>query len=316
MQKKHKIGLLVVLLIACVCLYLFWGLKPNSWQYALSRRIPKTLAMVTMGAAIAFSSLIFQTLTNNRILTPSVMGLDALYLFLQTLMVYMLGDQTLVLIGVRENFLLSVLGMMLFSAVLYQLMFKRAGRSIYFLLLIGMVFSTFFQSITSFMQMVIDPNEFSIVQNSSFASFNNIKTELLGLSMVLFLGLSTLAMSYLTKLDVMALGREHAINLGIAYDKVTKKLLMVVVMMVAIATALVGPITFLGLLVVNLARETMQTHKHAWLLAASVLISGIALIGGQFLVERLFQFKTPLSIVINLVGGIYFIYLLLKGKKQ
>ncbi|WP_205689094.1 iron chelate uptake ABC transporter family permease subunit [Bacillus subtilis] len=73
---------------------------------------------------------------------------------------------------------------------------------------------------------------------------------------------------------------------------------------------------FLGLLVVNVARELFRTYRHTYLLLGSFFISVIALVGGEFLVEKVFTFQTPLSVLIDLVGGLYFIYLLLKESRS
>ena len=121
---------------------------------------------------------------------------------------------------------------------------------------------------------------------------------------------------FMKVLDVMGLGREHAINLGVEYDKIVKRMLLVVVVLTATATALVGPITFLGLLVVNIARYMMHTYKHSVLSLTTLLISIVALVGGQFLVEHVLDFGVSVGILINFVGGIYFIYLLMKGRTQ
>src|SRR5699024_9975299 len=117
---------------------------------------------------------------------------------------------------------------------------------------------------------------------------------------------------------VLALGKDHATNLGIPYDYdyVVKRLLIIVAILISISTALIGPITFLGLLVVNIAHEFMKTYRHVYIILGAVLLSIIALVGGQFIVERVFVFQTTVSVIINLVGGIYFIYLLLKENKS
>lgn len=116
-------------------------------------------------------------------------------------------------------------------------------------------------------------------------------------------------------LDVLGLGRDQAVNLGVNYEGVVKQLLVLVAILTAIATALVGPITFLGLLVANTAYWLLPTHRHGYIIPAAILISCIALVGGQLLVERVFTFKTTLSVVINFLGGIFFIYLVLKESR-
>ncbi|AKL95354.1 ABC-type enterochelin transport system, permease component [Clostridium aceticum] len=316
MSYRKKIGLLTLLLVVLTVLFLGIGLNSNNWSYALSRRIPRIAAILLTGSVIAFSTMVFQTITNNRILTPSVLGLDALYIFIQTLIVFIFAGRSLTLVSRHTNFLLSVLLMIIFSSILYKFLFKKEQQNIYFLLLIGLIFSTLFQSLSSFMQMLIDPNEFGIVQSRMFASFNNVNTDLLYIAIGIILCAGVYTYPYIKIMDVLSLGREEAINLGIDYDKSVKRMLIVVVIMVSVATALVGPITFLGLLVVNLARELLHTYQHKYLITTSILISGIALVGGQLMVERVLNFKTPLSVIINLVGGLYFIYLLLKEGKE
>ncbi|MDQ0270515.1 iron chelate uptake ABC transporter family permease subunit [Cytobacillus purgationiresistens] len=316
MSNKTKIGILAAISIILIFTFLFVGLGSN-WDYVLPRRGKKVLAIVITGGVIAFSTMIFQTITNNRILTPSIIGLDSLYLLIQTFLIFVLGSLNVTVVNHNINFLISVALMVLFASLLYQLLFKNeGGQNIYFLLLVGIIFGTFFNSISSFMEVLIDPNEFMLVQDRMFASFNNVNTELLVIAIVLIILSGLYFFRFVKYLDVLSLGREQAINLGVDYDYVVKRLLIIVAILISIATALVGPITFLGLLVANVAHEFMKTYQHKYLIISSVLISIIALVGGQLIVERVFTFSTTLSVIINFVGGVYFIYLLLKESKK
>src|SRR5690606_3328596 len=146
--------------------------------------------------------------------------------------------------------------------------------------------------------------------------FNNVNTNLLFISILLVIAATIYFFRFYKYLDVLSLGRDHALNLGVDYDKVIKHLLIVIAILVSVATALVGPITFLGLLVVNVAHEFLRTYKHSYLIVGSVLISIVALVAGQFIVERIFTFSTTVSVIINFVGGVYFLYLLLKENKS
>lgn len=312
---KKKLIFLFVFALALIAVFMFIQAGGN-WDYVLPRRGKKVLAMIITGGAIAFSTVVFQTITNNRILTPSIMGLDSLYMLFQTFMVYIFGSAGLTMMGKNVNFIISVGLMALFSLVFYKLLFKREGQNIYFLLLLGLIFGTLFQSLSTFMEVLIDPNEFQIVQDKMFASFNNINTELLVLSIVLMVGIAIYFTRYAKFLDVIALGKDQAVNLGVDYDKVVKRMLIVVAVLISISTALVGPITFLGLLVANVSYQFMRTYRHHFLILGSMLLSVIALVGGQLLVERVFTFSTTLSVIINLAGGVYFIYLLLKESKS
>lgn len=315
-MRRHKVlYILFLLVVVCSVLFLVYGLNPNSYQYALSRRIPKLIAIAMTGSGVAVSSVIFQTVTNNRILTPSVLGLDSLYNLFQTLIVFSLGSLNVALMGSNLNFLIAGGLMIIFSLFLFKMMFRRENTNLFFLLMIGMIFGTLFSSLSSFMQMVMDPNEFLIVQNKMFASFNNVKSSLLGISTIT-MGLTLFwVLKDAKKLDVIALGKEQAINLGIDYDRMVRKMLVAVAILVSVSTALVGPITFLGILVTNLAYQMIKDYRHSIVIPTSILLSLLALIGGQFLVERVFQFNTTIGVIINFVGGLYFIYILLKEER-
>ncbi|MFI8491375.1 iron chelate uptake ABC transporter family permease subunit [Peribacillus butanolivorans] len=314
MNNKGKIILLAVVATVLTAGYIFWDLGPN-WDYALPRRIIKIIAIIVVGCAIAFATVVFQTVTNNKILTPSILGLDSMYMLIQTGVIFLFGSTHVMILNKNLNFLVTLTAMLIFSSLLFKFMFKQ-NRNIYFLLLIGIIFGTLFGSMSSFMQVLIDPNEFQIIQNKMFASFNNVNTDLLTLAIVLMIAVIVYFMRFLKYLDVMSLGRDQAINLGVDYDFVTKRVLIVVTILISISTALIGPITFLGLLVANVAYQFIKSYQHKHILPGAMLISVIALVGGQFIVERIFTFSTTLSVIINFVGGVYFIYLLLKENKS
>ncbi|MFC5711235.1 iron chelate uptake ABC transporter family permease subunit [Thalassorhabdus alkalitolerans] len=314
MGFKGRLVILAILSTALIGAFVFVNVGSN-WDYVLPRRGVAVYAMILTGTAIAFSTLIFQTITNNRILTPSILGLDSLYMLIQTFIIFVFGSMS-TLMSSNINFLLSVGLMLIFSALLYRLFFKKNQQNIYLLLLLGIIFGTLFSSLSGYMEMLIDPNEFQIVQDRSFASFNNVKTDLIYLSTILIVLCAVYVSRFAKYLNVLSLGREHAINLGVNYDYVVKRLLIVVVILISVATALVGPITFLGLLVVNVAYSFINTYRHGYLIIGSILISIVALVGGQLVVERVLGFSVPISVVINLVGGTYFIYLLLKESKK
>jgi len=314
MGYKKKTIILTGVALLSIMLYIFYQLTGNI-GYILPKRIIKVVAIVLTGGSIAIATTLFMTITNNRILTPSIMGIDSLYLLTQTFIIYIFGSQSLIMMNSNLNYLLSIGVMVLFSLLFYRLLFRGEDNNIYFLLLVGMILGTFFSSFTSFMQVLIDPNEFMVAQDKMFASVNNVNTSLVYLSIILVSIVLVYFIQFYKYLDVLALGKDHATNLGVPYDYVVKRLLIIVAILISISTALIGPITFLGLLVVNIAREFMKTYRHSYIIYGSVLLSIIALVGGQFIVERVFVFQTTVSVIINFVGGIYFIYLLLKENK-
>ncbi|CUO90492.1 iron chelate uptake ABC transporter family permease subunit [Clostridium sp. NSJ-49] len=316
MKNNKKLIILSIVAVALIGLFLTIGVNSANYQYAMYRRIPKVIAMVLTGAAIGFSSLIFQTVTNNRILTPSILGLDSLYVLLQTTVVFLLGSSSVLITNGNINFIITIVVMIAFSAVLYKFVFRKGTKNIFTILLIGVICGTLFESLTNFMQVLIDPTEFLTVQDKMMASFNNVNTDIMLLASIVIILSIAYCYDIVKVLDVMSLGRDEAISLGVDYDKMSKKILVIVVILTSVSTALVGPITFLGLLVVNIARQMINTYKHEVLGLATIIISVIALVGGQLIVEQLLDFGTSVSVIINFIGGIYFIYLVMKERNR
>ncbi|SDO00352.1 iron chelate uptake ABC transporter family permease subunit [Alkalicoccus daliensis] len=315
MGSKWKIILLILVTLVLSTVFMTIGADGN-WEYVLPRRGKMLAAFALTGGAIAYSTVVFQTITGNRILTPNIIGLDSLYLLVQTFIIFVFGSLSFVMTTANVNFVLSSFIMVGFAFLFYKLLFRGEKHQLYFLLLVGFVLGTFFSSLTTFMQVLMDPNEFQTVQNRMFASFQRVETDLLFITGTVFAILTLLGLRYRPYLDVIALGKDHAVNLGVPYDRIVKRLLILVAALISIATALVGPIMFLGLLVANVTYELMRTYEHRVLLPASMLVGMSSLLLGQLVVEHVFTFNTTLSVIINFVGGVYFLWLILKERKS
>ncbi|EOI4811338.1 iron chelate uptake ABC transporter family permease subunit [Campylobacter coli] len=311
MRKKILILAFLTLIMALV--FVFAGLKDFD-EYALKNRFLQIAAIVIVAICIAISTVIFQTLCNNKILTPAIIGLDSLYMLLQSALVFSLGSANLSIYRNDINFLITLACMVVFSLGLYKILFS-SDKSIYLIMLLGLIFGTLFSTLSSFFEILIDPDEFMIIQGRMFASFDNVAFDVLALAYIVTLLSFIWIFRYMKFLDPLSLGKDLSINLGINYQKISKHLMIIIAILTSISTALVGPITFLGLLVVNITYELFKTAKHSILLLACILISILALLGGVFFVSRIFDYNTTISVIINFLGGIYFIYLVLKGNK-
>lgn len=315
LHGSNRLIALVVMTVVAIVAFMTVGVEAD-WAFVLEHRGTKVLTMLAVACALGMSTVVFQTVTHNTILTPAVMGLDALYLFLQAVLVLVLGSVGVVGLGVVPKFGLEIVLMVVLSVAMMRWLFTGHASSLHLMLLVGMVLGILFRSMTSFAMRMIDPNEFAALQDRMFANFNTIHTQLLWPSLVLLV----LGVAYFWRqrhvLDVLALGRDAAVNLGIDYQPQVLRLLVVMCAMVAISTALVGPVTFFGLLVANMAYQWMGTRRHQWVLPAAVLWGGILLLGGQVVLERVLGFNAALSVVVEFVGGLVFIWLLLRKGKQ
>lgn len=315
--SRQGVRLTALAVLAAVTLLAFMTLGVEAdWAFVLQHRGTKALTMLVVACALGMSTVVFQTVTHNTILTPAVMGLDALYLFLQAVLVLVLGSVGVVQLGLLPKYGLEIVLMVTLSVGLMRWLFTGHASSLHLMLLVGMVMGILFRSMTSFAMRMIDPNEFATLQDRMFANFNTIHTQLLLPSLVV-LALGT-AFFWRRRhvLDVLALGRDAAVNLGVHYQRQVLQLLVVMCAMVAISTALVGPVTFFGLLVANMAYQWMGTRRHAWVLPAVVLWGCVLLLAGQVVLERVLGFNSALSVVVEFVGGLVFIYLLMRKGKQ
>ena len=315
LDNRTKLIMLLVITAGAIALFLCYGLTQKNMGYFLPLRLRKLAAITLVSYSVGYSAVVFQTITGNKILTPSVMGLDSLYLFVQTVIVFFFQSKTLTVMKGNLNFMISVAVMVGLSWLLYLLLFKGEHKNIYFLLLAGMVFGRLFGGLASFMQVLLDPNEFEVLQGKMFASFTSINTGLLGISAVICIVCLLMTWKDNKKLDVLALGADTAVNLGVDYKRLVRKHLMIVSVLISVSTALVGPITFLGLLVVSLARQLMDTYRHGELTKGACLLSMCFLIYGLFLVEKVFSMGTTLSVIINFTGGLYFLYYMVRQAK-
>jgi iron complex transport system permease protein len=312
MTDKKKIYLLLIINSAFLVLLLGKGLTFDNYQFFLSLRIPKVIAIVLAAIAIALSSLAFQTITSNRILTPSVMGFDSLYLLTQIIIVFICGSMSVFYLNPYLNFAVCTVTMMLFSVVLFNFYFRSGSSNLLLLLLVGIILGQVFGNLTSMIAMMLSPNEFASLQANMFASFNHVKVELIYISLPVIACAAFFLFKMHQTLNVLWLNHENATSLGVNVKATNRQVLLLSTILIAVSTALVGPVLFFGFLVTNLTREWIQSYQHRTLFIACVLIAVCTLLIGQFVIEHIFKFQTTLSVVINFVGGAYFLRLLLK----
>ncbi|OCG33019.1 enterobactin ABC transporter permease [Gilliamella sp. Choc4-2] len=315
-QKRHilcqkRVLLLLIIALVCIICFMTFNLKGNI-SYILKHRTWVMLTMILVAFSAATSTLLFQTVTNNRILTPSIMGFESLFVLIQTVVIFCIDSQGIPYIGIIGKFVFESLLLILFSLFLYRGLFTRIKKNLHLVLLIGIILGTLFRSFSNLLQRLMTPSEFAVLQSRIFATFTRAEPILIIFSLVIvaIVGLFLWQMRF--KFDVLALGRDNAINLGIDYQKSVTIILLLVSVLVSVSTALVGPFTFLGLLITNLAYSISGSSQHRFLLPTAFLLGVIFLVGGQMFLERVLNMVGALSIVIEFIGGSLFIFLLLK----
>ena len=241
--------------------------------------------------------------------------MNSLYTLIHTAVVFFADTGSFLALNANASFAVDVVLMGLIATVIYGWLFQKTRHNVLYVLLIGTVLSSFFSSIQTTLTRIMDPNEYDTLLTTLVASFSNVNSEIILLSILLLSAVIFVLRKDLMLLDVLTLGKEQAINLGVDYDRSIRRLLLGVTLCIAVATAMVGPISFLGLIIANLARQLLKTYRHTQLILGSALFGMIVLVGGQLLVEHIFTYSIPVSVFITVGGGIYFLYLLLAAKK-
>lgn len=318
-HKRNVIRLVIlsVAVLISIAVYLLINShpeKPGLFRYILSLRLPALICMIIACISIGVATLIFQSIVNNRIVTPALLGMNSIYSFLHTAAVFLLGTGSTLFLNANLAFAVDLVTMGVVATLIYWYLFKKTGHNILYIMLIGTVLSSLFGSVQSAMIRVMDPNEYDALLGTLVADFNNVNGEIILFAIIMLFAIAFILRKELKLLDVITMGRHQAINLGVDYDNVIRKLLFGVVLCMAVATATIGPVSFLGLIVANMSRQILKTYKHSHLIVGASLMGMLALIGGQMVSQHLFHFTVPVSTFVTIAGGIYFLYLLLFKK--
>ncbi|HJE51722.1 MAG TPA: iron chelate uptake ABC transporter family permease subunit [Tessaracoccus flavescens] len=311
LSPSARIGIALGFCVLAAIAFLFINIK-GSLDFAIPFRGRKLAAMALVGWATGVATVAFQTVTNNRLLTPSILGLDALYAFIQTALIFFLGVSFIGTLGPYAIFAVSVALMLLAAMALTGLLFGRKGRSVYLVVLAGLVLGSILRSFSSLISRILDPTSYLVLQGNLFASFNAVNPELITLCALIVAGSSWWLWTQRNTLDVLTLGRESAVSLGVPYAKTVRRILLVATLLVCVSTALVGPITFLGLIVAAVAYQIAGSGKHAFTMPFAGLLGVGVLVAGQAVLEQVFDLGTVLSVIIEFAGGIAFIWLVIR----
>lgn len=302
---------LLVCALALVFLFLGSGMD---FDYLIPKRLARLAAMFIGGVCVACSSIVFQTITGNRILTPAVMGYEAVYLLWQALLVLAMGTYSLVALSRSGNFALSVLLLLGYSWTIHRWLFRDNSNNVYVLLLVGLVLTMVINTFTQFVQLRVSPGEFSVLLGFSQASFNRAQPEQLLYSAAAVIGILLIGRQALPALDVLSLGGDQATSLGVDYAREVRLYLALIATLVAISTSLLGPTAFMGIFVANATYALTRTFRHRITLPMGSAIAIAIFISAQLLVEHLFNYKTTVGILVNLLCGGYFLVLMVRTR--
>ncbi|WP_297377194.1 iron chelate uptake ABC transporter family permease subunit [uncultured Helcococcus sp.] len=322
-KEKQKYFMTLSILIFLSLVSIYGLLKYNnpvavdspSFLPVIRRRQNAIIAMLIAATCHAFSTLLFQTITNNRIITPSLLGFEAVYSTINTATMYFLGINSFIAISGMTFYLSQIAIMILISLILFSTLLRK-DRGVDFLLLVGIIMGQGLRSVSAFMRRLLSPSEFDILQAKLFASVNNSDSSYFLISAILVLLVVGIIFSKSSKLNVIGLGSSASTNLGIDYKKSVIYSLIGISILMSISTALIGPMNFFGFIIVSLTYEFANTYDHKYLFMMTLFLAFFILTTSYFIMNHIFNANGVVSILIELVGGLYFIYIVFrKGKR-
>jgi len=305
------IAALVAVASACFLLMFIRG----SFEFAFERRLTMWGTMVVVAFTQGVGTVVFHTVTHNRILTPSIMGFDSIYTLMQTVLVSVFGGLFLVNADGVPMLLGQTAAMVLFATVLYRWLFSGKFGSLYILLLVGVVFGMAFDSISIFLQRLLNPTDYDMLSVELMGRMSSVDAAYLPWAFGVCAVVGWILWNRRFRLDVLLLGRDAAQGLGINHKRELTAMLIVIAVMVAFSTALAGPMTFFGFIVATLAYQLAGTHEHRYVMPMAFLLGLFTLVAGQFVLQHVFYASGFLTVIIEFVGGALFLLILLrKGK--
>lgn len=313
-KRQRLLWLLMILAIGCAVLYVY-PFGGRVIPYILKLRLRKVLTYALVAVIASFSTISFQTITGNRFLTPSVLGLESLYVLMQSayLFFYWKWIEQQAPNPLVEFIVVLVIQLLFFGLlqpVIHRLLTKGFGT----ILLICMSLGTLFRSFSTYLQVLMDPNEYDKLQSKLFASLQNVNTEILLIVSILVVSSAIFLYRKSAVLNVFYLGKSNATLLGIDVEKTQQVILWLVVLLISASTAMVGPMSFFGFMVVNVVHQWLKYYEHKWLFSVASLLGFVVLVIGQSILERVFNYQVTIGMFVELLGGAFFFYLLYKER--
>ncbi|REB05591.1 iron ABC transporter permease [Sporosarcina sp. BI001-red] len=319
-EKRYWILLITLIVLGALSSYglLVYNnpvpIDSPSFIPVVKRRIVAIIAMIIAVICHSLSTVAFQSITNNRIITPSLLGFESLYTTIQTGTVFLFGVTAIINFSGIGSFLFQVLLMILMSLMLYGWLLSGKYGNLQLMLLVGIIIGTGLRSVSSFMRRILSPSEFDVLQARLFGSVNNADAAYFPVVIPIVIIVGFLIVFYSNRLNVLSLGKDVATSVGVKHQSSIIYILILVAVLMSISTALIGPLTFFGFLVATLSYQAAPTHDHRYIFPMALAIGFVVLTGAYFIMNHVFHAQGVVSVIIELVGGIIFLIVILRKR--
>lgn len=284
-----------------------------AWNPLLDERLPRLIVLICTGAALATAGAVLQSLFQNPLASPSILGISSG----GSLAVVLMFILQLHLIHPFILPLAAVVGCFLILGVVYALAQMQGGAPLHNLILTGIAISTLLIAFQSFLLYSLR-DDWQLVQtvteweagSSIDRSWQHVHMQL-PLTLVGLMGCWT----YRREMNVLALGEEEAINLGVNVKQVRWRLFLCVALLIGGSLAALGMIAFFGLILPHIVRR-LQGTDHQTLIPMCMLTGATVLTSLDLLLRAFSIHDFSLGTLSAVGGGLFFIILLFKSQRR
>ncbi|MFJ8511888.1 iron chelate uptake ABC transporter family permease subunit [Lysinibacillus xylanilyticus] len=321
-KEERRYWILLITLIALGILSSYGLLVYNnpvpidspSFIPVVKRRIVAIVAMIIAAVCQSLSTVAFQSITHNRIITPSLLGFESLYSTIHTSTIFFFGASALINFTGIGSFLFQVAVMVLMSLILYGWLLSGKYGNLQLMLLVGIIIGTGLNSVGTFMRRLLAPSEFDILQARLFGSVNNADSAYFPIVIPMVIIVAILLLAHSKNLNILSLGKDVATSFGVKYQSNVIYTLVLVAILMSISTALIGPLTFYGFLVATLSYQAASTYDHRYIFPMALAIGFLIITSAYFLMYHVFHAQGVVSVIIELFGGIIFLTVVLRKR--
>lgn len=314
MQKllDARLAIGVAVVAALVAASLFVGQydildAEDGWQMFLTTRVPRTVALVLSGAAMAMCGLVVQLLTHNKFVEPTTTGTTEWAGLGLIFVMYFFPSATL-LGRMAGAILFAFIG----TAVFFLFLRRVSLKSSLIVPIVGIMLGAVVSSVSAFFALQTNMlQSLSVWFTGSFADIYKGQYEFLWLVVIVV----AIVFVFSDRLTVAGLGKDIATNVGVNYNRIVFMGTGLIAIATGLVTVVVGNLPFLGLVVPNIVsmfRGDDLRSNLPW-----VCLVGIGIVTAADLIGRtiIAPFEIPVSVILGVLGAIIFVYLIVERRR-
>lgn len=281
-------------------------------------RMPQAVTALLGGAALAVTGLMLQTAFRNPLAGPSILGISSGASLGVALVMLALGGTISIgsssIGGYAAIIVAASIGSLAITGLLTLISLRV--RNNLMLLIVGIMTGYLTSSVVTLLSSLTNEQSLQGYVIWGMGSFAQVSQQQLPmLSILIILGLIG-AMLMAKPLNILLLGDNYALNLGIRVERVKTWLLIVTGLLTAVVTAFCGPISFIGLAMPHIARLMTRTDNHWVLMPATMLVGAIVALGCNCLSVMPQSSVIPLNALTPIVGVPVILYVILAGYRK